>query len=73
VPLKEEEIDAVEEKYGVRFMPEHRDFLKILHTIDRKEEVERSPYPEGDKPTIEKTPFFYNWLEDEAEIRSRLN
>ncbi|HWK06842.1 MAG TPA: hypothetical protein VNS58_24580 [Puia sp.] len=54
-------------------MPEHRDFLKILHTIDRKEEVERSPYPEGDKPTIEKTPFFYNWLEDEAEIRSRLN
>jgi hypothetical protein len=73
IPLKDEEIDAVEEKFGVKFMPEHRAFLKILHTIDRKEEVEHSPFNEGDKPTIEKIPYFYNWLEDEAEIRSRLD
>jgi hypothetical protein len=73
VPLTEDEIDAIEGKYGVKFMPEHREFLKILHTIDRKEETEHAPYLEGDKPAIKKTPFFYNWLEDEAEIRSRLD
>ena len=73
VPLSEKEIDAVEGKYGVKFMPEHREFLKILHTIDRKEETEYDPSFEDDKPRIEKSPFFYNWLEDEAEIRSRLN
>ncbi|MDO6431524.1 hypothetical protein Q4E93_13045 [Flavitalea sp. BT771] len=73
VPLTEDEINAIEQKYGVNFMPEHREFLKILHTIDRKEEIEQEPQFEGGKPTIEKRPFFYNWLEDESEIRSRLD
>lgn len=71
-PLKEEEIDAVEKKYGVQFMPEHREFLKILHTLDRKEVRVHDPINEGEEPIIEKTPFFYNWLVDEEEIRSRL-
>jgi len=29
--------------------------LKILHAIDRKEEIESAPLFEGDKPTIERT------------------
>jgi hypothetical protein len=73
VPLNDAEIDAVEEKYGVKFMPEHRAFLKILHTIDRKEKIVHSPCNEGEQPIIEEKPYFYNWLQDETEIRSRLN
>jgi hypothetical protein len=73
VPLNDAQIDAVEKKYDVQFMPEHRAFLKILHTIDRKEVIVHEPYDEGDEPAIVKTPFFYNWLEDEEEIRERLD
>lgn len=57
IPLTEEQIDTVEARYGVSFMPEHRLFLKILHTIDKKDGQ----------------PFFYNWLQEEDEIRSRLD
>jgi hypothetical protein len=67
IGLKEEDIDHVERTYSISFTPEHREFLKILHTIDRKEEIEY----EGPDETV-KRPFFYNWLEDEAEIRRYL-
>lgn len=69
IGMKEEDINATEEKYGIRFMPEHREFLKILHTIDRKEEIE---YNIDGKPTINKRPFFYNWLTDDEQIKEKL-
>jgi len=72
IPLKDEEIDAVEKKYGVQFMPEHREFLKILHTLDRRQVVTHEPDEEGDEPTSQTFAFFYNWLKDEEEIKSRL-
>lgn len=65
------QINATEAKYGIQFMPEHRAFLRILHTIDRKEEVEYED-ENGQLKTYQKS-YFYNWLEDHEEIAYRLN
>ena len=48
------------------FTPENKAFLKILHTIDRKEKVYADPdLEEGE---FEQRPFFFNWLRDDDEI-----
>jgi len=67
--LSEEQIDQVEKKYGVTFTPEHREFLKILHAIDKKEIVE---YEDEGELITEECTFFYNWLENETEIISQI-
>lgn len=64
-PLSEKQIDFIELKYSVRFTSEHREFLKILHAIDKKEIVE---YEDEGEIITEQCTFFYNWLEDEKEI-----
>lgn len=68
--MTDEEIDSVEKKYDVRFVPEHRQFLKILHTIDRKEINE---YDDEGVAYKSKSPFYYNWLRDDKEIRDKLD
>jgi hypothetical protein len=74
IGMKEEDIDAVEEKYAVKFTSEHREFLKILHTIDRKEPIEYTTSFEKDAETIIKqVSLFHNWLEDDEEIKYRMN
>lgn len=70
IGMTDEQIDATEAKYGITFMPEHRAFLRILHTIDRK--VINEYEEEGETNTYQSS-FFYNWLEDEEEIVSRLD
>ncbi|HEX8530254.1 MAG TPA: hypothetical protein VF646_09530 [Cytophagales bacterium] len=74
VGLQEAEIDEVEKKYGVTFTPDHREFLKVLHCVDRKEAI---VYTDSDEEDAEEHryehPFFYNWLTDEQEIREKLN
>jgi len=65
-PLSEEQINSIELKYSVRFTSEHREFLRILHAIDKKEIIEYEE-EEGEIITEQHT-FFYNWLEDEREI-----
>lgn len=73
IGLTENEIDGIEKKYSITFNQEHREFLKILHTIDRKEEREYTETFDENAPVlIEKRPFFYNWLEDDIEIKERL-
>ena len=73
IGLKEREIDNIEKRYSIKFTQEHREFLKILHTIDRKEEIEHAETIDVNiKIIIEKRPFFYNWLEDDIEIKERL-
>ncbi|MEJ5048349.1 hypothetical protein WH221_00835 [Chryseobacterium culicis] len=66
--LSEEEIDQVERKYEVSFTSEHREFLKILHAIDKKEIVE---YEYEGELITEECIFFYNWLENEEEITAQ--
>ncbi|PQJ11262.1 hypothetical protein CJD36_005505 [Flavipsychrobacter stenotrophus] len=61
IGMMEDEIDSVQERYSITFTPEHREFLRVLHTIDKKA---------GDS---EHTFIFSrNWLEDDADIRYRL-
>lgn len=74
IGLKAEEIDAIEEKYDIKFTPEHRVFLSILHTLDRKLTYEEKvSFEEDAEVIVEEYSFFYNWQEDEVEIADKLN
>jgi len=70
IGLDENKIDSIEAKYKVKFTPEHREFLKILHTIDRKEISYY--YGENDEVCQEERPFFYNWLTDDQYLKDYL-
>lgn len=73
IGMTDDEIDQVEAKYSITFNQEHRAFLRILHTLDRKEEIEHTEEVDGSARTvIEKRSFFYNWLEDDVEIKEKL-
>ncbi len=67
IGLTDNQIDEIEHKYSVKFMPEHREFLRILHAVDRKEK-----YKDDDGEIISSS-YFYNWLEDETKINKMLN
>jgi hypothetical protein len=67
--LSDEQINEIEQKYEVRFTREHREFLKVLHAIDKKEIVE---YEDEGEIITEESIFLYNWLEDEDEIRKAM-
>lgn len=67
--LSDQKIDEIEQKYGVQFTPEHREFLRILHAIDKKEIIE---YEDEGEIIMEEYIFFYNWLEHEKEIREAM-
>lgn len=74
IGMTDDEIDGVEKKYAVRFVPEHRQFLKILHTVDRKERIEYTEsFDEDAEVKIEYRPFYYNWLSDDEDIKRMLN
>jgi hypothetical protein len=70
IGLKESEIDNIEVKYSIKFTPEHRTFLKVLHTIDRKEKCIFF-VPNGER-LVKKQSFFHNWLEDDDEITKKM-
>ena len=61
------EIDALEIKYNIKFTPDHRLFLEILHTIDKLEPYEYTESPEEDADVfIEHHHFFYNWNDEQT-------
>lgn len=71
--LTDEQIQQVELKYNIRFTPEHREFLRILHAIDRPKKVTYEHYLDDDgNVLVEEYPFFYNWLENDKEIKDKL-
>ena len=70
-PLAEEQINSIELKYSIKFISEHREFLKVLHAIDKKEIIEYED--ENGETILEEHMLFYNWLEDEKEIQERLH
>src|SRR5258706_2210639 len=74
IGLTDDQIDSVENKYVVKFTTDHRAFLRVLHTIDRKEKNEELKVI-GDKEetVIEECPYFYNWLTDDAVIEKYLD
>lgn len=73
IGLSEEEIDVIEEAYQITFSPEHRAFLNILHTIDRKEVIEYTDsFEDNAEVKFNHRPFFYNWQKDAEEIREAM-
>ena len=74
VGLTDTEIDSIEGEYGIIFSLDHRAFLKILHSIDRKEVVEYTEtFAEDAEIKFDEMPFFYNWINDKEEIKEALN
>jgi hypothetical protein len=69
--LEEEEIDAIEDKYQIKFTQEHRAFLNILHTIDRKEPIEC--YDDNSELYYIEKSFFHNWKTDDEELNYCFN
>ncbi len=68
-PLSDTEIDGVEQKYNIKFSPDHQEFLRILHTIDKYEPQE---YQDNNGQTQKYyRPYFCNWLK-ENEIKRYL-
>lgn len=75
--LEESAIDDIEQEFGVKFTWHHKQFLKILHTIDRKEvrivDADGWTVETLDETSIRKEyPFFYNWKTDKATIQKYL-
>lgn len=74
IGMEESQIDEIESKYIVKFTPEHRAFLRILHTIDRKKPLtEDHVFETPDGVLITEQSFFYNWFTDDSEIRMMLD
>ena len=74
LPLTDAQIEAVEARYGITFPPEHREFLRVLHAIDRQERIEyKANHKLGEEMMrVMLRPFFYNWLQDHDEIERYL-
>lgn len=74
IGMNDAEIDEIVNKYSVRFTAEHRAFLRILHTLDRKKRYEYTESCENNvEIIIEETSFFHNWLDDQDYVITRLS
>ncbi len=68
--LQPHEIEVVEKRYAITFSPLHKQFLQILHTLDRHEVVEDEDF--DGNIMLRTIPFFYNWLKDEQPLQKAL-
>lgn len=76
MPLSEEEIDNLELKYSIKFGDEHRAFLRILHTINKRNPTYDEMVESDEDPEVKRygqPSYFYNWISDTKWIESRLN
>ena len=71
IGLKDEEINRIEIQYKISFTQEHKEFLKILHCVDKKRPTEF--YNEENEIYTKNEPYFYNWLTDEKIIKDQMN
>lgn len=73
IGLTDEQINETEKKFCFKFTAEHREFLRVLHTLDRKEKTEYTEsFDNNAEILVEEKSFFYNWLEDHEELIYRL-
>lgn len=71
--LSEEQIGQIERRWSLRFPPDYRLFLRVLHTIDRPE---LGAFYTGDSPphlVPRRAPSFYNWQADEEALQERFD
>lgn len=72
--LTYEQIDDLERKYEITFMPEHREFLHVLHAIDKYEVITHEFEADDQELTeVEIRPLFYNWVTDHSRIKKYLD
>lgn len=71
IGMTESEIEQTEKEFSLKFTQEHRQFLKILHAIDKKE-VYTYEDDETGEVTSQESPFFYNWITDKEEIKDTM-
>ncbi|WP_299681512.1 hypothetical protein [uncultured Dokdonia sp.] len=69
IGMTDSEIDKAEKKYAIKFSKNHKAFLKILHTIDRKKYIPDWDFDEDGNDISTEFPFFYNWNEDHKELQ----
>jgi len=69
IGMKESDIEKTERKYNILFSEEYKEFLKILHTIDKKHE--ESYIGSDDKEYTKQSSYFYNWLTDDEDLTFR--
>lgn len=67
IGLDFETIDKIEQQYNISFSPQHKAFLNILHTTDKKRQFEYYDGKDDLYITVEKS-LCYNWLEDKKMI-----
>ncbi|HEX8036224.1 MAG TPA: hypothetical protein VF510_20370 [Ktedonobacterales bacterium] len=68
-------MNAIERAWLLRFIPDYRLFLQRLHAVDRPLRCTRWYRSPADGPlqlALGDEPAFYNWLTDEALLRSAL-
>ncbi|WP_064965754.1 hypothetical protein [Tenacibaculum ovolyticum] len=74
IGMKENEIDAIEKTNNFKFSNYHREFLKVLHTTDKKQVFEYTEtFDEDAEVLFEERSYFYNWNTDIDNIRRELN
>jgi hypothetical protein len=64
--LSEPEIATIEQRYHLRFPPDYRLFLQVLHSVDRP--LVGARYADGTTMTPRLAPSFYNWQTDTEAI-----
>ena len=65
--LSEQEIATIEQRYHLRFPPDYRLFLQVLHSVDRPRVG--AGYADGRTMTPTTVPSFYNWQTDTEAIQ----
>jgi hypothetical protein len=68
--LDDAAIAEVEERYQVRFPPHHRLFLQTLHSTTPWRRG--GTYADADSVVEYEAPGFYDWVEDEVQIRAAM-
>lgn len=74
IGMKENEINKIEKTNNIQFSSYHREFLKILHTTDKKQVFEHTKtFDEDAEVFYEERSYFYNWNTDIDDIKKSLN
>jgi hypothetical protein len=76
LPLSDQEIDNLETKHSIKFGSEHRAFLRILHTINKRDLAYDEMVVSDEESEVKwygQPSYFYNWLTDTKWTESRLN
>ncbi|MCL9804462.1 SMI1/KNR4 family protein [Flavobacterium amniphilum] len=63
-PLSDEEVNALEIKWGIKFPDDFKSFLKILHRVDKCDFFEEEDF-ETNEITLRENHLFHNWRDEE--------